>query len=62
MEINLQDLRLTQKMERGKVLVVILDGVQGKAKVTEAVDHRSIIIETVKGKIAKIKYNEGELL
>ncbi|TGA96304.1 terminase [Sporolactobacillus shoreae] len=49
-------------MERGKVLVVILDGVQGKAKVTEAVDHRSIIIETVKGKIAKIKYNEGELL
>ncbi|WP_435431483.1 XtrA/YqaO family protein [Sporolactobacillus laevolacticus] len=32
------------------MLIVILDGVQGKAKVTEAVEHGCTIIETAKGK------------
>ncbi|MDD9147840.1 XtrA/YqaO family protein [Sporolactobacillus sp. CQH2019] len=61
MELNIDDLSVTQKMERGKVLIVILDGVQGKAKVTQAVEHGQTIIETAKGKVAKIKYDEGEL-
>jgi hypothetical protein len=61
MKIDMQNLSVTQKMERGKVLIVILDGVQGKAKMTEAVEHGSTIIETAKGKVAKIKYDEREL-
>jgi hypothetical protein len=61
MKIDLQDLSVTQKMEQGKVLIVILDGVQGKAKVTEAVEHGFTIIETAKGKVAKIKYDDNEL-
>ncbi|UOQ43371.1 XtrA/YqaO family protein [Halobacillus salinarum] len=50
-----------QAIEKGKVKVIVLDGVQGKAKVTEAVEHGSTIIETAKGKTAKIRYEEGEL-
>jgi hypothetical protein len=37
----------------GKVLVI--DGVQSKAKVVEAVEHSFTIVETAKGKIARIK-------
>lgn len=61
LKIDMQDLSVTKKMEQGKVLIVILDGVQGEAKVTEAVEHGLTIIETAKGKVAKIKYDEGEL-
>jgi hypothetical protein len=61
LEINIEDLSITKQLEQGKVLVLILDGNQGKAKVTEAVDHGFTVIETVKGKVAKIKYEEGEL-
>ncbi|AWO76396.1 terminase [Geobacillus sp. Sah69] len=45
----------------GKVIVIIVDGVQGKAKVAEAVEHGYTIIETAKGKTARIKYEESEL-
>ncbi|WP_044743249.1 XtrA/YqaO family protein [Anoxybacillus sp. B7M1] len=45
----------------GKVLVVVIDGVQGKAKVAEAVEHGFTIIETAKGKTARIKFEESEL-
>jgi SepF-like predicted cell division protein (DUF552 family) len=62
-EINLNSdgKSVTQEIEPGKVLVVVLDGIQNKAKVTEAVEHGFTIIETAKGKVAKIKYDEGEL-
>lgn len=60
-KIDMPTLSVTQKMERGKILIVILDGVQGKAKMTEAVEHGSTIIETAKGKVAEIKYDDGEL-
>ncbi|WP_272914952.1 XtrA/YqaO family protein [Sediminibacillus terrae] len=50
-----------QQIERGRVKIIILDGVQGRAKVTEAVEHGSTIIETAKGKTTKIKFEEGEL-
>jgi hypothetical protein len=43
------------------VLVLVIDGVQSKAKVVEAVEHSFTIVETAKGKIARIKYEESEL-
>lgn len=61
-ELNSDGESVTQKIEPGKVLVVVLDGVQKKAKITVAVEHAFTIIETAKGKVAKIKYDEGELL
>ncbi|MFC7319834.1 XtrA/YqaO family protein [Halobacillus campisalis] len=39
----------------------MLDGIQGKAKVSVAIEHEFTIIETSKGKTAKIKFEEGEL-
>lgn len=60
-DLNKDGKTVTQEIKPGKVLVVVLDGVQNKAKVTEAVEHGFTIIETAKGKVAKIKYDEGEL-
>ncbi|MFG6116958.1 XtrA/YqaO family protein [Halobacillus sp. MO56] len=39
----------------------MLDGRQGIARVTVVVEHEFTIIETSKGKTAKIKCEEGEL-
>lgn len=52
---------INKQIESGKVLVLILDGYQGKAKYVEAVEHGFTIIETIKGKVVKIRYEEGEL-
>jgi hypothetical protein len=38
-----------------------IDGVQGKAKIAEAVEHDFTIVETAKGKTARIKDEESEL-
>lgn len=48
-DLNSDGKSVTQEIEPGKV------------KVTEAVEHDFIILETAKGKVAKIKYSEGEL-
>jgi hypothetical protein len=56
-----ESLSIQQQIEPGKVLIVVLDGHQGRAKVCEAVEHGSTIIETAKGKTARIRYEESEL-
>jgi hypothetical protein len=61
LEINVENMTVQQKIEPGKVLVLVLDGNQGKAKVCEAVEHGHTIIETAKGKTARIRYEESEL-
>jgi hypothetical protein len=60
-EINTDNMSIQQKIEPGKVLVLVLDGHQGKAKMCEAVEHGSTIIETAKGKTARIRFEESEL-
>jgi hypothetical protein len=60
-DINIQNMSVQQKLEPGKVLIVVLDGIQGKAKMCEAVEHGFTIIETAKGKTARIRYEESEL-
>jgi hypothetical protein len=57
----LQDMSVQAKVEPGKVVVLVLDGVQGKARMCEAVEHGFTIVETAKGKAAKIKFEESEL-
>lgn len=57
----MQDMSICQRLEPGKVLVLVLDGIQGKVKVCEAVEHGHTIIETSKGKTARIKFEESEL-
>lgn len=47
--------------EPDKVQILVLDGFQGKAKLVDAVEHGFTIIETAKGKAAKIKFEESEL-
>ena len=58
-----ETLQLTElpKIEEDKVIVMILDGFQGKAKAFEAVHHGKTIIETAKGKAFKVSFDEGEL-
>jgi hypothetical protein len=49
LSIDSNDMSIQQQIEPGKVLIVVLDGHQGKAKVFEAVEHGLTIIETAKG-------------
>ncbi|MBY6276807.1 XtrA/YqaO family protein [Symbiobacterium thermophilum] len=59
--IDINNMTVSHPVVPGKVLVLVIDGVQGKAKVAEAVEHGFTIIETAKGKTARIKYEENEL-
>ncbi|NEX77393.1 terminase [Bacillus thermocopriae] len=59
--IDSSNMSIQQQIEPGKVLIVVLDGHQGKAKICEAVEHGFTIIETAKGKTARIRFEESEL-
>jgi len=61
LQIDIDNMTVSHPVVPGKVLVVVIDGVQGKAKVAEAVEHGYTIIETAKGKTARIKFEESEL-
>ncbi|WP_255350123.1 XtrA/YqaO family protein [Geobacillus sp. Sah69] len=61
LQIDIDNMTVSHPVVPGKVIVIIVDGVQGKAKVAEAVEHGYTIIETAKGKTARIKYEESEL-
>nr|WP_308010638.1 XtrA/YqaO family protein [Bacillus sp. 17RED48] len=62
MSANLSEKKVEVNIEEGKVLILILDGNQGKVKVCEAVDHGLTIIETVKGHAKRVKFEESELV
>ncbi|MDF9520784.1 XtrA/YqaO family protein [Bacillus cereus] len=59
---NLCGTKVEGNIEEGKVLILILDGNQGKVKVCEAVEHGLTIIETVKGQAKRVKFEESELI
>ncbi|EPF11116.1 MULTISPECIES: XtrA/YqaO family protein [Bacillus] len=61
MKINVEEMKIEQKIESGKIIVLVLDGTQGKVKMCEAVEHGFTIIETVKGQAKRIKFEESEL-
>ncbi|WP_279620626.1 XtrA/YqaO family protein [Priestia megaterium] len=55
------DMTVTYPIEPGKVTVLILDGHQGRVKSFNAVEHGLTIVETIKGRVAKVKFEESEL-
>jgi hypothetical protein len=61
MNVDTDNMSINQTIEPGKVVIVVLDGHRGKAKKFEAVEHGLTIIETVNGKAARIRFEEGEL-
>lgn len=61
MKINVEEMKIEQKIESGKIIVLVLNGTQGKVKMCEAVDHGFTMIETVKGQAKRIRFEESEL-
>ncbi|NWN81134.1 MAG: hypothetical protein HLX44_21925 [Bacillus sp. (in: Bacteria)] len=57
-DIN-QDFSVKSKIQRGKVTVIVLDGVNGAAYEAEAPEHGKTIIETAKGDFARVEYEIG---
>jgi hypothetical protein len=62
-EIHLdpQDMSVNQKLEKGKIKIIVLDGCKESASVFEAVRHGETVIETVNGKAKRIHFRESEL-
>ncbi|CAM5204063.1 phage portal protein [Bacillus licheniformis] len=54
LDIN-QDFSVKRKIQRGKVTVIVLDGINGEAYEAEAPEHGKTIIETAKGDFSKIQ-------
>jgi hypothetical protein len=61
LKIN-DDLTVNAKIQQGKVIMIVLDGQQGKATMLEAVDHGFTSLETVNGHVKRIKFEEYERL
>jgi hypothetical protein len=59
--IDLDTMTINVPLVSEKVMVIVIDGHQGKAKITEAVEHGHTVIETAKGKAFRIHYDEKEL-
>ncbi|MCY8573583.1 MULTISPECIES: XtrA/YqaO family protein [Bacillus] len=55
------DLTFTEQIEKGKVTLLVLDGHSGKVKKYEAVEHGSTVVETTKGKIFRVRFDDYEL-
>lgn len=47
--------------ENGKVVVAVIDGKRGIARITEAVEHGLTAIETVNGQSKRFHYDEKEM-
>lgn len=60
-EVNPDDMTVTHAIESGKIIVLILDGHQGKAKAYEAMEHGSVLIEIENKKTKRVRFNESEL-
>ncbi|WP_226619845.1 XtrA/YqaO family protein [Cytobacillus firmus] len=59
--VNPNDMSVMQKLESGKIKIVVLDGHKGTVSSFEAVNHGETIIETVNGQPKRIHFRESEL-
>ncbi|MHA7743901.1 XtrA/YqaO family protein [Priestia aryabhattai] len=59
--VDSDGMTIKHAMEPEKVVLLILDGYRRKVKAIEAVHHGFTIIETVKGKTVRIRFEENEL-
>lgn len=60
--VDITTMAVTQKIESGKVLILVLDGHKGKATLTQAVEHGLTSVETANGKSVRLHYDEKELI
>ncbi|WGD77582.1 XtrA/YqaO family protein [Bacillus subtilis] len=59
-EINIKkDFTIQQKIDPGKVKIIVLDGNQGTAHVLDAPEHGKTVIQTVKGSFARVDHEIG---
>jgi len=59
--IDIDTMSVMVPVQSNKVIIVVVDGNVGKAKMLNAVDHGFTIVETAKGKAARIRFEESEL-
>ncbi|MCK8098913.1 MULTISPECIES: XtrA/YqaO family protein [Bacillus] len=50
---------IQQKIDPGKVQIIVLDGNQGTAHVLDAPEHGKTVIQTVKGSFARVDHEIG---
>ncbi|MBT2574331.1 hypothetical protein J7E26_10255 [Bacillus sp. ISL-51] len=50
---------MQQKIDPGKVQIIVLDGNRGTAHVLDASDHGKTVIQTVKGSFARVDHEMG---
>ncbi|PRP52777.1 hypothetical protein C7B63_02220 [Bacillus halotolerans] len=50
---------IQQKIDPGKVQIIVLDGNQGTAHVLDAPEHSKTVIQTVKGSFARVDHEIG---
>lgn len=62
LQVNAEDMSISEKIEPDLVKIIILDGQKGTAKVFNAVQHGETIIETHNGKTKRVRFEDGELL
>lgn len=60
--IDLDNMNITHALENDKVTIIVLDGHKGSATKVEAPEHGFTIIETVRGKAVKVKFESGYLI
>lgn len=46
-----------QNLERGKVRIIVIDGNEGTAHITDAPEHGHTIIETIKGSFDRVRFD-----
>ncbi|MFN2745816.1 MULTISPECIES: XtrA/YqaO family protein [Bacillus] len=56
---SLEETSLASRITKGKVTVIVLDGVKGTAWQTEAPEHGKTVVETRKGDLARVDFEIG---
>ncbi|MER3122617.1 XtrA/YqaO family protein [Bacillus altitudinis] len=58
-EIKDFETTIHQNLEPGRVRIIVIDGNEGTAHITDAPEHGHTIIETIKGKLDRIRFDYG---
>ncbi|WP_243505816.1 XtrA/YqaO family protein [Cytobacillus oceanisediminis] len=62
LHVNIDNMSIEQKLESGKIKIIVLDGQKGVVSSFEAVKHGETVIETVNGHAKRIHFRESELI
>ncbi|MCD2370802.1 XtrA/YqaO family protein [Bacillus sp. BS3(2021)] len=56
---DIHDTTVASSLKKGKVTVIVLDGMNGTAWQAEAPEHGKTVIETRKGDLARVEFEIG---